>query len=111
MALRCTCVEIRRQSGMILLIAMAMILVLAILTAGLFGFARFELHRSKKQLEQDRGVAGMETAVIALRAQIRSQFWSNGSLIVSSLDFDQASSSAPNEQTGYFSQTLSVQLG
>jgi hypothetical protein len=96
---------------MILLIALAMILVLAILMVGLFGFARYELHRSKKQLEQDRGVAGMETAVIALRAQIRNQFWSNASLIVSSLNFDQASSSAPNEQAGYFSQSLSVQLG
>jgi hypothetical protein len=96
---------------MVLLIALAMILILAILTAGLFGFARYELHRSKKQLEQDRGVAGMETAVIALRGQIRNQFWSNSSLIVSSLNFDQASSSPPNEQTGYFSQSLSVQLG
>jgi len=96
---------------MVLLIAMAMILILAILTAGLFGFARYEVHRSKKQLEQDRGVAGMETAVTGLRAQIRSQFWLNASLIVPSLNFDQASSSAPNEQTGYFSQSLSVQLG
>jgi hypothetical protein len=96
---------------MVLLIAMAMLLILAIVTAGLFGLARYELHRSKKQLDQDRGVAGMETAVIALRAQIRNQFWFNASLTVPSLNFDQASSSAPNEQTGYFSQSLSVQLG
>jgi hypothetical protein len=96
---------------MILLIAMAMILILAILTAGLFGFARYELHRSKKQLEQDRGVAGMETAVIGLRAQIRNQFSSNASLDVPSLNFEQSSSGPPKEQTGYFSQALSVQLG
>jgi hypothetical protein len=96
---------------MVLLIAMAMLLILAVLTAGLFGLARYELHRSTKQLEQDRGVAGMETAVIALRAQIRNQFWFNASLTVPSLNFDQASSSARNEQAGYFSQSLSVQLG
>src|SRR5215469_7256180 len=95
---RCICGRKSRQSGMILLIATAMILILAILTAGLFGFARYELHRSKKQLEQDRGVAGMEAAVIGLRAQIRNQFWFNASLDVTSLSFDQASSGAPNEQ-------------
>jgi len=32
---------------MVLLIAMAMLLILAVLTAGLFGLARYELHRSK----------------------------------------------------------------
>jgi hypothetical protein len=96
---------------MVLLVALAIILILAVVTAGLFGLARYELHRSKKQLEQDRGVAGMETAVTGLRAQIRNQFWLNASLNVLSLKFDQAVTGAPNERTGFFSQSLTAQLG
>jgi len=96
---------------MILLSALAIILILAVVTAALFGLARYEIHRSKKQLEQERGVAGLETAVTGLRTQIRNQFWSNASVNVPSLNFDQAISGAPNEQTGFFSLSLSAQLG
>jgi hypothetical protein len=90
---------------------MAMILILAIITAGLFGYARYELHRSKKQFEQDQALGGMEAAVLGLRPQIREQFWTNASLDVPSLDFDQAATGAPSEHTGYYSQSLVAQLG
>jgi type II secretory pathway pseudopilin PulG len=98
------------QSGIVLLAVLAVMIVLTIFLAAMFGLAAAELRRSKKQLEQDRGVAGMEAAVTAdLRLNIRSQFSSNASLDIPSLSLGQARSGTPNEGSGYYAFSLSAQ--
>ena len=98
------------QSGIVLLAVLAVMIVLTIFLAAMFGLATTELRRSKKQLEQDRAVAGMEAAVTAdLRLNIRSQFSSNASLDIPSLSLAQPGSGTPNEGSGYYAFSLSAQ--
>lgn len=95
---------------MVLLAILAILLVLTIITAGIFGMFRFELRRSQKQLEQDRGVAGMEAATLELGPKIRSQFSSQAFVELPSLSLEETGPPAPSEQTGFYTLSLSAQF-